>query len=390
MIILAIIAGIVGVAAIGGAVAAAVSPRHWPEADPPPRRARPAPPRRANTGGFAAIDFETASGSYASACSLGLVVFRNGEPSDRRHWLIDPGCGFDPENIAIHGITPGMVRDAPGFADIWPEIEPLFRSLPIVAWSPFDARVLDALADRHGLPAPLATDYVDACAVARSAIIGLTNYRLPTAARFLGIPLDHHNALSDAEACGRIYARILAEPGGQIVACWGTPASRAQQDYITDLGGTIPPVLTRSDASKMIDALIERRLLDKEAEAARRKHIRDRDREEGELRRILAAMTDPGYKPVKPRSKRLRDLREFQRLIARIISDDAIEAREIADAMSWLEANRVLPDDFSAALETLGEARRRMESGEDCSSLAGDVYARLLDCCIELRDRPNI
>lgn len=45
--------------------------------------------------------------------------------------------------------------------------------------------------------------------LARDHIMGLTNYKLETIAKHLGIPLIAHNALSDARACALTYCHIM-------------------------------------------------------------------------------------------------------------------------------------------------------------------------------------
>lgn len=76
---------------------------------------------------FTAIDFETANSGRSSACALGLVQVRDGIVTAEHNWLIDPQQPFDGMNIAIHGITPSMVRDQPTFAELWPTVEPLLQ-----------------------------------------------------------------------------------------------------------------------------------------------------------------------------------------------------------------------------------------------------------------------
>ncbi|MES1169311.1 MAG: exonuclease domain-containing protein, partial [Leifsonia sp.] len=69
---------------------------------------------------FTAIDFETANGSAASACSVGLVKVRDGQVVDKIGWFIQPPSGHDhfvEWNTRIHGITADMVIDAPTWAD---------------------------------------------------------------------------------------------------------------------------------------------------------------------------------------------------------------------------------------------------------------------------------
>src|SRR5689334_23832574 len=69
---------------------------------------------------FAAIDFETAGPSAASACSVGVVAVEGGRIVERSGWLIRPPAGhdvFSEWNIRIHGITPDRVVGAPGWAE---------------------------------------------------------------------------------------------------------------------------------------------------------------------------------------------------------------------------------------------------------------------------------
>ena len=65
---------------------------------------------------FTAIDFETANHHPTSACSIGIVVVRDGVIADEFSHLIKPEpFYFYRKFIGIHGITPAMVEDAPSF-----------------------------------------------------------------------------------------------------------------------------------------------------------------------------------------------------------------------------------------------------------------------------------
>ena len=122
---------------------------------------------------FVAIDFETANSRYYSACSLGVVLFSNGVPVRRVLNMINPDCGFDQENIAIHGITPAQVADSPKFDALWPKLVPIFREFRVVAYSDFDAKVLRSLLRRYGLSVDesFTIDYFDVCQCARDNIL---------------------------------------------------------------------------------------------------------------------------------------------------------------------------------------------------------------------------
>lgn len=153
---------------------------------------------------FAAIDFETANYKRDSACSVGVVVVRNGMIVDKFYSLINPGtswfCFTD-----IHGLTKEDTDDAPGFPEVWARIVPMIEGLPLVAHNcSFDRSCLMALCKRYGIPYP---DYTFHCTCSRAKIEipGLENYQLHTVAAACGYDLtNHHEALADAEACAYI------------------------------------------------------------------------------------------------------------------------------------------------------------------------------------------
>ena len=79
---------------------------------------------------FAAIDFETANGKRTSVCSVGVVVVRGGEVVDTFYRLIRPRPNFYSHfTTAIHGLRYEDTADAPDFASVWREIEPIKAAL---------------------------------------------------------------------------------------------------------------------------------------------------------------------------------------------------------------------------------------------------------------------
>lgn len=154
---------------------------------------------------FTAIDFETATKSYHSACSVAVVEVRGGEVADSFHTLIKPpGMRFLPENIDIHGITPQMVEKERDFAGVWAELAPYLRGRVVVAHNaPFDMGVLRASLAAHHLPPP---SFYQCCTVqmARRVWPDLPNHKLNTVGDFLRIAFRHHDALEDARTCAAI------------------------------------------------------------------------------------------------------------------------------------------------------------------------------------------
>lgn len=193
---------------------------------------------------FTAIDFETANSSSASACSVGLVKVAEGRVVDEAHWLIKPPPGhdeFNEWNVRIHGITPGDVADAPGWAELLPELRAFTGDDWLVAHNAgFDMSVIQGATTAVGRSIP---DYRYLCSlqVARRTY-HLDSYRLPVAAMAAGFEdFRHHDALDDSRACAAIMVHS---------------ARRHEADDLERLAqitrvkvGTIGPVATKERAS---------------------------------------------------------------------------------------------------------------------------------------------
>jgi DNA polymerase III subunit epsilon len=159
---------------------------------------------------FLAIDFETAHYAQDSACALGAVLADESGILNRHYWLIRPPR---PSFVFtyIHGITWEHVADQPPFAAIWPDLRPIMASVDFIAAhnASFDRGVLQACCRAARLHAPR-KPYVCTVVLARKAW-GIRPTKLPDVCSALDIPLDHHQALADAEACARIVLRAMSE-----------------------------------------------------------------------------------------------------------------------------------------------------------------------------------
>jgi len=171
---------------------------------PKPRKAPgPAP-------SFAAIDFETADYGSDSACAVGVVRVEDGRIAERFHRLIRP-----PRDrfifTYIHGITWPQVCLEPSFAQLWTEIAAAIGDAQFLAAhnARFDRKVLETCCQSAGLEPPR-QPYVCTVELARKTW-NIRPTQLPAVCGRLGIDLDHHQALSDAEACARIVLAALKE-----------------------------------------------------------------------------------------------------------------------------------------------------------------------------------
>ena len=164
---------------------------------------------------FTAIDFETANPNLNSACQLGIVVVRAGEIIERKSWLIRPPSDWFHFTY-IHGITWRHVAGEPDFGQLWPLIRPYLEKQVIAAHNTrFDLGVLFALAKHYRLKQESPSS-IDSVTVARRVWPNLCNHQLQTVAAHLNIPLDHHDAASDAQACAEIIFRAEQEQRGVV------------------------------------------------------------------------------------------------------------------------------------------------------------------------------
>jgi DNA polymerase-3 subunit epsilon len=159
---------------------------------------------------FLAIDFETGTASDASACAIGLAL-----GDERRVWreyysLIRPdeNDGWVSE---IHGITWDDVKDQRSFAEIWPEIAPLFSIADayVAHKAKADKTILELMCAEAQVPAP---DKPFICTLHLAEHMWkLPGYRLDELASRFGITHERHNALSDARAALRLLQYALRE-----------------------------------------------------------------------------------------------------------------------------------------------------------------------------------
>lgn len=168
-------------------------------------------PRSAEGADFVAIDFETANSSRASACSVGVAVVRAGVVVEHGSALINPETFFDGYNMAVNGIGPDDVADAPTFAELWPQLSVLLSGQVVAAHvATFDLGVLRQSVARYEL---LGIDAEAMCSwrLAKRAWKAYPSYGLAYLSGELGLALDHHEAGSDAAACAGVVLAAIRD-----------------------------------------------------------------------------------------------------------------------------------------------------------------------------------
>lgn len=165
-----------------------------------------------------AIDFETADAGRDSACSVAVVRVEGERIAATRATLLRPPR---PSSMLthIHGISEAAQRSAPLLRDVWPALAPLLDGVDLLVAhnAPFDRSVMMASWGAAGLTPP---GLPWACSVEMSKRRWrkpdvVADHKLSTLAQLHKIPLRHHQAQSDAEACARLVLIARAEDRGE-------------------------------------------------------------------------------------------------------------------------------------------------------------------------------
>lgn len=157
-----------------------------------------------------ALDFETANNSSASACSLGVAIYDNGEFVDNFEWYIKPHHRYNFfTNTYINGIRKEDVENENEFVFFYDELQEILKDSMIVAHNAmFDIGVLNSVCDVYGLD-HFKNPFIDTVSISRRVYPELINHKLDTVCNYLNIDLSHHNGKSDANGCLMILLKAM-------------------------------------------------------------------------------------------------------------------------------------------------------------------------------------
>ena len=167
-------------------------------------------------GDWVLVDFETAS-TRGTPCQLGAVWYRDGqEIAALESFIFQPKELFNTFNIALHGITPAAVADAPRWPAARSELLEFADDAPLVAHNaPFDMSVVRDASDRWALDWPTLR-YACTLCIARHLWPGQRSYSLLLLCATLGISAETrraHDALSDARLAGAVLRHAIDAAG---------------------------------------------------------------------------------------------------------------------------------------------------------------------------------
>ncbi len=163
---------------------------------------------------FTAIDLETANPDAFSICQIGIAHYRDGELAEEWMSYIDPEAKFNPDNIAVHGITAAAVRGWPKLPEVAGSLHEMLDGRIVVSHSQFDRVALEQAFDRHEI-SRLDCAWLDSTLVARRAWEGFSKrgFGLENLCRILGYRYQRHDALGDAKAAGVVVLAAIEQTG---------------------------------------------------------------------------------------------------------------------------------------------------------------------------------
>ncbi|MGA2672832.1 MAG: exonuclease domain-containing protein [Terracidiphilus sp.] len=171
------------------------------------------------------VDVETANQARNSICQIGIAFFAGGRMVDGWESLVNPHDEFLAFNVALHGIGPRTVAQAPSWSELFPKVRSMLSGAAVASHTEFDRSALSGACLRAGIPAVPYSKWIDTCWLARCAWPHLPNHKLPTLARTFRIAYRAHDALEDARVAGEVLALALQERRMTIHELLASPAN---------------------------------------------------------------------------------------------------------------------------------------------------------------------
>ena len=139
---------------------------------------------------------------------IGAVKIENGEIKEQFQTLIKPDYVISQENMAITGITPEMVKDAPKISSVIPDFIKFIDGAVLVAHNAeFDCKFIKRFATAEEYE--INNQVIDTMEMTRKFLPQLKRADLATLAEHFGIIFHHHRALSDAYATAEAFIELM-------------------------------------------------------------------------------------------------------------------------------------------------------------------------------------
>ena len=160
---------------------------------------------------YIVFDVETPNANNDRMSAIGITVVEDGQIVDEFFSYVNPEARFDSFNTQLTGISAATVDDAPNFAGLWSQIEPLMNSGILVAHNaPFDLGVLKKCLGDYGIRWKSNVKYTCTVMIGRRELPDIS-HRLNDMCEYYEIELNHHKADSDSHAAAEILLRYMQD-----------------------------------------------------------------------------------------------------------------------------------------------------------------------------------
>ncbi|MDI1302632.1 MAG: 3'-5' exonuclease [bacterium] len=167
---------------------------------------------------YAVIDFETSGLSPLQgdrALEIAAVIVENGEICESWQSLMNPGIAVPAFITGLTGITPAMVRGAPGPACVMAEVAEFVGDATLVAHNAsFDKKFWEHELARIRITPE--NDFLCTLLISRRLYPWAPNHRLQTLAdlHHLDVEGRYHRALADASMTARLFIQMKKDIAG--------------------------------------------------------------------------------------------------------------------------------------------------------------------------------
>ena len=166
---------------------------------------------------FVALDVETANADYSSICQIGVAEFNNGKVVNQWKTLVNPEVYFDPFCVSIHGISEENVEGSPTFPQVYPDLLKRISGRIVVHHMPFDKNAVSRACKKYSMESPEIKWLDSAMMVRRTwSQFSQKGYGLRNISDYLNIEFEHHDALEDAIAAGKVAHQSCLESNRSI------------------------------------------------------------------------------------------------------------------------------------------------------------------------------
>ena len=157
------------------------------------------------------LDTETTGLDYSKEKMVEFAAVRleNGKVKDEFQTLINPKQHIRKSSIAIHGITPDMIKDSPTEEEVLPQILDFIGDYPIVAHNAiFDYMFLNEACLRV-FDKPIQNPRVDTQQMFKEVYPDMESHGLEALTKKFNVELkNHHRAMADAMGLALAYPKL--------------------------------------------------------------------------------------------------------------------------------------------------------------------------------------